>query len=136
MPVSSQLTGRYQFWIPALRPADCEKPEQSTCRIGKRVFLRKLKVALIVGWHTHHSPRAIVHYYIICHPDRDVLATEGIDGQHPGVKSFFDFFLSRVSASGTCGRHLLGELLDVTLQRRAFQQFGDAADDPARVRLR
>ena len=82
-----------------------------TRRIGNRILLRELEVALVMPWHAHDGARAVVHQDIIRNPDRHPLAVVRIDGEMPGrhavlldradVAGFRAFFCSSISSS-TC----------------------------------
>src|SRR5204862_491620 len=40
--------------------------------------VRELKVALVVRGDAHDRARTIAHQYVVCYPDRDLLAVHGI----------------------------------------------------------
>ena len=58
-------------------------------RYGQVVFQGKGKVALIVGWHTHHGAIAIAHQHIVADPHRQRCGAERMLHQQAGVHAVF-----------------------------------------------
>ncbi len=67
---------------------------------GDVVLAGELEVALVVGGHGHHGARAVFHQRVVGHPERYLLAVDGVDDVAAGEDALLD---QRVREAGHLG---------------------------------